>query len=278
MRQRSFERKSWYHPPSHNFSDKRKFLKIEGFPYKILRYCERINFRQSRDTLSYAIFLIQKFSGKRVRLGMFSVLWDKKVSRKSRDFPLLSIKIFDKRIFLIKKGFPYETFRCCKKINFRQNRDTQSFAISLFQKISEKKVLLGIFSVLWDKKISRENRDNAFLSIKIFDKRNFWKKKGSPTKVFGTVRKSIFDEIVIHHLMHFFYSRKFLKKRVLLGALPVLWDKKVSRESRDIPLLAIKISDKRKFLKDEGFPYKILRYCERINFRQSRDTPLMQFS
>ena len=130
VRQRSFERKSWYHPPSHNNSDKRKFLKIEGFPYKILRYCERINFRQSRDT----------------------------------------------------------------------------------------------------------------------------------------------------PLMQFFYSRKFLKKRVLLGALPVLWDKKVSRESRDIPLLAIKISDKRKLLKDEGFPYKILRYCERINFRQSRDTPLMQFS
>ena len=100
----------------------------------------------------------------------------------------------------------------------------------------------------------------------------FWKKKGSPTKLFVTVRKSIFDKIVIHHPMQFFWSRNFLKKRVLLGVLSVLWDKKVSRKSRDIPLPAIKNSDKSKFLKNEGFPYKVLRYCEKINFRQNRDT------
>ena len=38
------------------------FLKKEGFPNKIFWYCEKINFRQTRDTPSYAIFLIQKFS------------------------------------------------------------------------------------------------------------------------------------------------------------------------------------------------------------------------
>ena len=120
-------------------SDKRKFLKDEGFPYKTLRYCERINFRQSRDAPSYAIFLIQKFSGKRFPLGVFSLLWDKKVSRESRDNPLLAINISDQRKFLKNEGFPYKILRYCEKINFGQSRDTPSYAIFFNPEIFWKK-------------------------------------------------------------------------------------------------------------------------------------------
>ena len=35
---------------------------MKGSTYEIFRYCEKINFRQNRDTPSYAIFLVQKFS------------------------------------------------------------------------------------------------------------------------------------------------------------------------------------------------------------------------
>ena len=142
-----------------------------------MRYCEKINFGQSRDTPSYAIFFnpeifwkkrvpLRSFSvlwenqfstkswytilciffnpefswNRRVLLAIFFLLWDKKTSRENRDIPILSIKIFDKRFFLKKVGFPYESFRYCEKIIFRQTRDTPSYAIFLFQIFSEKKV------------------------------------------------------------------------------------------------------------------------------------------
>ena len=136
---------------------------------------------------------------KRVTLVSFPVLWDKKVSRESRDIPLLSRNFFDKGQFLKKEGFPYENFRYCETIILRQNRDKPSYAIFLIQKFSETKgSSWDFFSVLRDKRVSRENRDIPFLSIKFFDNC---------------------------------------------------------------------------FLKNEGFPYENFRYCEKINFRQNRDTP-----
>ena len=196
------------------------------------------------------------------------------VSRESRDIPLLSGIFFDKVNFLRNEGFPYEIFRYCEKITFWQNHDTPSYAIFLIQKFSETKgTSQEIFSVLWDKKISRENRDIPFLSIKFFDKKNFWKTKGSPTKLFGTVRKSFFDKIVIHHLMQFFNPEIFWNTSVPLLTFSVLSDKKASREILDITFLSIKLFVKRTFLKTEGVPYEIFRYCEKINVRQNLDTP-----
>ena len=181
-------------------SDKRNFSEKWRFLLRNFWYCWENQFlTKTWYTILCNFFNPEHFSIKMVTLGIFLRLSDKKVSREIRDILFLSIKPFDKRTFLKTEGVPYEIFWYCEKINFRQNRHTPSYAISLFQKFSEKKVLLGV--------------------------------------------------------------------------LPVLWDKKVSRESRDIPLLAIKTSDKRKFLKNEGFPHKILRYCDWINFWQNRDTP-----
>ena len=120
-------------------SDKRIFCESCRNPLQNLAVLWENQFSTKSWYTSYAIFLIQKFSGKRVRLGMFSVLWDKKVSRKSRDFPLLSRNFFDKGNFQKKEGFPYEVFRYSEKINFRQNRDTPSYAIFLTQNFSHLK-------------------------------------------------------------------------------------------------------------------------------------------
>ena len=75
------------------------------------------------------------------------------------------------------------------------------------------RVPLRIFSVLWDKRVSRENRDIPFLSIKYFDRRNFLKNEGFPYEIFGNVRKSFFDKIVIHHLMQFFLFQIFSEEK-----------------------------------------------------------------
>ena len=138
VRQKSFERKSWYLLLAIKLFDNRKFLKNEGFLYEIFRYCEKINFRQNRDTPSHAFFFNPEvFSNKRVTLRIFSVLSDKKFSSGNRDIPFLSIKFFDERVFLKNEGFPYEIFRYCDKIIIWHNCDTPSYAIFLIQKLSE---------------------------------------------------------------------------------------------------------------------------------------------
>ena len=180
-----------------------------------------------------------------VPLLTFSVLSDKKVSREIRDIPFLSTKLFDKRTFPKVEGVPYENFRYCEKIIFRQNRDTLSHAIILFQKFSDTKgppyeffwysetknfrnkivirlfciktfdsrnflkhrvVPLRKFPALWDKNCSTVNNDNPHFPSKFPVPEIFWKTKSPPTKIFGTVRRTTrnFDKIVIHHLMHFF--------------------------------------------------------------------------
>ena len=141
---------------SFKISDTRNFLKDRESPYEFFLYCEKNNFRQIRDTPSYAIFIDPEiFWNKRVPLRLFSVLWDKKISKESRDIPFLSIKFFDKRMFLKKGGFPHEIFWYCDKFNFRQNRDTPSYAI--------------------------------------FQSRTFLKEKGPPRNFFGTVRQKCFE-------------------------------------------------------------------------------------
>ena len=182
VRQRRFERKSWYPPPSHkNFSIEVFFWKLKESPTEFLgterkSIFDKIVIHHLMQFLYSRIFL-----NKSVPLGVFSVVWDKKVLRESRDIPLLAIKNFDNWKILKNEGFPYESFQDCEKIIFRQNRDTPSYAMFFNPEVfSNKKVTLGRFLVLSDKKVSRENRDIPLLSINFFDQRNFLKNEGFP--------------------------------------------------------------------------------------------------
>ena len=140
VRRKTFERKSWYPLLIHKIFGKKNFSEKWRVLLRKLWDCEKNNFRQIRDTPSYAIFFDPEFFwNERVPLRLFSVLWDKKNSWENRDIHFLSIEIFDKRNFLSNEGFPYEIFRYCEKINFRQNRDTPSYAIFPIQKFSETK-------------------------------------------------------------------------------------------------------------------------------------------
>ena len=265
-----FERKSWYPLPIHknfrwnNFSenwrnpprifsvlwdkkvsiesrdipflsikifDKRTFLRNEGFPNENFRYCEKIIIRLNCETPSYAIFFNPElFWNTRVPLRRFSVLWDKKVSKENRDIPLLAIQIFDKRTFLKTEGIPYEVFRYCEKIIFRHYRNTQSYAIFLFPNFSEKRVPVGVFSVEWDKKVSRENRDIPFLSIKIFEERIFSEKWRVSLRNFSVLWENHYSTKSWYTILcNFFIPEIFRNKRVPLRIISVLWDEKVSR-------------------------------------------------
>ena len=153
-----FQRKPWYPPPIHKIFRQKNVSEKFRVPLRNLLVLWEIQFStKSWYTILCNFFNPEIFWKERVLRGIFSVLWDKKVSRESRDFPLLSIKFFDKRTFLKKEGFSYEKFWYCEKINFRQNRDTLSYA-NFFnaETFSIKRVTLGIFSVLWDK-MFREN-------------------------------------------------------------------------------------------------------------------------
>ena len=150
------------------FSIKEVFWKKKGSPRKFLGTVRKQIFDKIVIHHLMEFFNPEIFWNTSVPLLTFSVLSDKKTAREILDIPFLSIKLFDKRTFLKTEGVPYEIFWYCEKINFRQNLDTPSYAISLFQKFSEKRVLLGVLSVLWDKKVSRESRDIPLLAIKSF--------------------------------------------------------------------------------------------------------------
>ena len=195
----------WSPLPSHKFFRLKKILKNEGFPYETFRYCEKINFRQNCDTTSYAIFLKQKVSE---RQGFpYEVFWyceTKKFRQKvviSHFYP----KSFSiKELFRKMKGSP-TNFSVLWETQF----STKPWYIILCTFFNSeifwnKRVLQGAFSVLCDKKFSREIRDIPPPIHKIFRQKKFWKIIGSPTKLFGAVRKSNFDKIVIHHLMQIF--------------------------------------------------------------------------
>ena len=93
-----------------------------------------------------------------------------------------------------------------------------------------KRVPLRLFSVLRDEKISRENRNIPFLSIKFFDKRNFLRNKGFPYEIFRYCEKINF------------------------------------RQNRDTPSYEIFLIHT--FSETQGSPYENFRYCETKKFRE----------
>ena len=203
------------------------FLKHKDPPTKILGTVRQ----KICDTKSWSPFFCiksfhtTKFLKHRILpLRNFPALWDKKISTVLNDNPLLSFKISDTRIFLRDRKSPYENFLYCEKSNFRQIRDTPSCAIFFWsRKILKQKSPPTFFfgtarrknchTKSWSPLLCIESfdtrnfstviNDNPLLSVKISDTRIFLRDRESPTNFFGTVRKTTFDKIVIHHLMQF---------------------------------------------------------------------------
>ena len=86
--------------------------------------------------------------------------------------------------------------------------------------------------------------------------------RGSPTKIFATVRQKIFDSKswysrtprLIHKLFRYRKFSETQHRRIPLRNFSALWDKKVLTENRDTPhpLLSINFLDTRTFVKQKG--------------------------
>ena len=109
------------------------------------------------------------------------------------------------------------------------------------------RVPLRRFSLLWDNKISTENRDRTspppLLSNKVSTLEVFWTQNISPTKFFGTLTQQIFDgkpwyspQRTSHETFRFRNFSEAEKGSVTIFS--VLWDNKFSTASRDtLPVL-----------------------------------------
>ena len=171
-----------------------------------MRYCEKINFRQSRDTPSYAIFLIQNFSEKKgPPSNSFGTVRQKSFERKSWYPPPIQ-KLFRQRKFSEKRRVPLRNFSLLWENQF-STKSWYTILCNFFKPevFWSKSVLLGkFFGTLRQKKFQRKSWYRLPIHKKFSIKEIFWKKKGSPKKFFAIVRKSVFDKIMIHHPMQFF--------------------------------------------------------------------------
>ena len=201
-------------PPIHKlFSIPEIFWKTEGFLYKAFRFGL---VRQKISTKPWCPppLRCMKFYDKKIFLNtkVFSneMFWysETKPFRRKIVMPpsLLSIKIFFlPEFFCNTEWFPGELFSVLwDKKNFRQNREASPLlCLKIFNSrvlSKHRSVLLRILCALWDKNFSTEFSDIPFLCIKFCDTRNFLKHRTSP-------------------------QRNFL----------VLWDKKFWKKSRDTP-------------------------------------------
>ena len=113
-----------------------------------------------------------------------------------------------------------------------------------------KRVHRRVFSVLRDKRVSRENRDIPFLSIK-FSIKEVSEKWRLPLWTFSVLWENQFPTKSWYTILcNFFIPQFFWNTRIHLRKFPALWDKKISTVINDNPLLSFKISDTRSFLKD----------------------------
>ena len=136
--------------------------------------------------------------------------------------------------------------RYCETKNFRRKLFIPPLIQKLFryQKICEtqhRRVALRNVSVLWDKKLPKENLD------------------------------------LPHPLIHkLFRYRKFLKtqhRRVDLRNISVLWDENNSTEKRKSTSLCLTIFDTRNWWNTKGYPYEFFRHRDKKLSTEKGDTP-----
>ena len=115
------------------------------------------------------------------------------------------------------------------------------FRYRTFSETQIRRVPLRNFSALWDKKLLTKNRDTppSPLIHKFFRYQKICETpKGSPTKIFGTVREQIFYRkswYSPHRHKVFRYPKLMKHWRVPLQKFSALWGKKFSTEDLDTP-------------------------------------------
>ena len=210
------------------------FRNIEGTIYNVFQHCEKEDFQRS--------LVISPSYAKNVSIP---------------------------EIFWNKGGFPYEIFQLCETKTLTKSRDTPPS--SLIRKIFDTRIFLKHRRVpprkLWalrDEKLLAQKDNILFLCVEFFGNRFFSEKhKGSPAKVFETVRQKLWHKIVIQPPLllsiKIFDTRRFLKhRRVPLRNFWTLWDKKLLAQKNDISFLFVNFFDTCFFSETQkGCPTKV---------------------
>ena len=164
------------------------FRRYRRVLHDVFRHCEIKNCGSKIVTISPSPFLPIKFFETRNFLNHRKVTHDvfrhceTENSNGKSWYVLLSKKTFGNT-----EGYPHQCFRHCQIKNFRRKIVTLPTSLflplNLFDTrnfLNHRRVPLQKFLVLWDKKISTENRVIPLLRMKIFDTRNQWNTKGFP--------------------------------------------------------------------------------------------------
>ena len=218
-----------------------------------------------------------------------SAMWDQKFSTEKRDTAIMH-EFFRYHNFSGKqKGSFTKLFVSIlwdKK--FRQNRDAPPPPAHMHEKFWNKKFfetqICSAMRILamWDKKFSKENRDNSPLSsIKCFPlPKNIETQNGLLAKFFRSCEiKETFDKTLKlpplllekFRFQNSFETQKCSPRKFI--NLSALWDKNFSKEFSDIPLLCINSCDTRNFLKHRTVPQRKFLVVWQKFSTEKRDTP-----
>ena len=207
VRQQIFYRKSWYAPSyPYFFSIPENFRKTEGFLSKAFRFGPVRQKISNFENTKMPPLLCMKIFDKRIFLKHQSVLqwnisvqWDKNFDGKSWYLPppLLSIKYFYlPEFFWNTEWFPGEVFSVLwEKKNFRQNREASpSFAwnFSIPEFFRNTEGFYYEFYRHWDKDFLTEFSDIPFLCIKFF-----WFTEVFPNEIFRYCETKNFERKVV---------------------------------------------------------------------------------
>ena len=180
VRQKLFDGKSWYPPPSllstKNFlSPPETFWNTECFPGEVFSVLwDKKKFRQNREAsplLCLKIFDTRIVSKHRsVLLRILSALWDKNFSTEFSDIPFLCIKFCDTRNFLKYRSVPQRNFSvlCDKKFSTEKRDTPPLWCIKFFDNrnfLIHRSVPQQSFSVPWDKKFWTRSRDTPSFAL-----------------------------------------------------------------------------------------------------------------
>ena len=123
------------------------------------------------------------------------------------------------------------------------------------------RVLLGTFSVLWDKRNPTKEHDVPFYCMKISDTRRILIHKGPPTKIFGTVRQTFGKSWIPFPLILKNYPHRIIsetQKGSSTKCFGSVRQKNFDGKSyySPPPILSMKFSRPDIFWNTEGFPYE----------------------
>ena len=175
------------------FFDTRNFQKHRKSLYVFFWFCETTNFGREivipppSSVLNYKFPRYQIFSETH---KWFSVVWDKKNSKENVKPTLLIHSFLKLRNFLKKRKFLIWRFSALWDIKPLIGKMWYPLCMNIFDawKIPEhRRVPWRMFSVLWDRNHSTENRGRRLLCIQFFDSGKLLKHR----RFFGSVRQQI---------------------------------------------------------------------------------------